>query len=69
MEGNLQDTLGTEVVQLNKPGRNTGNLRGKGMYWQVRSYLWSAQCQLCKSGNYNFRNWFPSLTEIMASFI
>ena len=69
MEGNLQDTLGTEVVQLNKPGRNTGNLRGKGMYWQVRGYLWSAQCQLCKGGNYNFRNWFSSLTEIMASFI
>lgn len=35
MEENLQGTLEIEVVQQSKHGRNTENLKGKEMYWQV----------------------------------
>ena len=44
MGENLQDTLEIEVVQRSKPGRNTGNLKGKEIYWQVCT----VGNQLCK---------------------
>ena len=43
MEENLQGTFEIEDVQQNKLGRNTENLKGKEIYWQV--------CTLCLAGH------------------
>ena len=43
MEENLQGTFEIEDAQQNKLGRNTENLKGKEIYWQV--------CTLCLAGH------------------